>query len=373
MEKKNHGFVIASAVLGSLLATISTAYAAMPTVSSAKITGTNTATIVYSEPVTSNLADYSNLSGALGGRNLTGLSGSGTNTIVLTFDGAAFVPDANGGLAIATTTASVSDHTPFGGGTIAVSDGQVPLLASLTVSSGGSGLPLAKAGGSVMLTFSTNESINSPTVSVLGHQIAAIGGATGPYTVNYVMSSGDPEGTVLVTISMPDIAGNVGKITLSLTNANGIVPVPVVTPPTPVPAPVPVPAPTLPTSFTPTVPSGQGVGTPTSSVGAVATDVENKYQALIKDLEQKKAQLQQMAATPSLSASAKFDRPLSVGSIGDDVKELQKRLTAEGLYKGAITGKFGAQTRDAVKAYQKKNRLTQLGTVGPSTRALLNK
>lgn len=360
MEKKYHDFMIASAVAVSLFAAVPAVYAAVPTVSSAKITGANTATLVYSEPVSTSLADYANFSGALGGRNLTGLSGSGNNTAVLTFDGIAFGPDATGGLSIASTTISMSDHSAFTAGTISVSDGQVPLLASATVSSSGSGLPLAKAGGSVMVTFSTNESITTPTVTILGHQITAIGGSTGPYTANYVMSSGDAEGMVPVTISISDSAGNVGKVTLSLTNSNAVVPAPAVIPPAP--APVPPPAVVVPV-----------VSTTTSAVTPAATDATNQYQALLKSLEQKKAELAQASATPPAPTTLKFSRPLSVGSIGDDVKELQKLLTNEGLYKGAITGKFGAQTRDAVKAYQKKHRLTQLGTVGPSTRELLNK
>ena len=362
MKKNYHGLVIAGAVAVSLFAGVPVVYAAVPTVSSAKITGANTATIVYAEPVSTGLSDYANFSGALGGRNLTGLSGSGNNTVVLTFDGVAFVPDATGGLSIASTTISMSDHSAFRAGTISISDGQIPLLTSVTVSSGGGGLPLARAGGSIMLTFSTNESITSPTVTILGHQIAAIGGSNGPYTVNYVMSSTDAEGMVPVTVSMSDNAGNAGKITFSLANSNAVVPAPVITPSA------------LPMSF--------GVGTPTSSVGAVVATTtlpmssgvgtaQDQVQALLKQLEQKKAELSQAATTPS--AALKFARPLIVGSIGDDVKELQKRLTDEGFYKGVITGKFGAQTRDAVKAYQKKHRLTQLGTVGPGTRALLNK
>ncbi len=69
----------------------------------------------------------------------------------------------------------------------------------------------------------------------------------------------------------------------------------------------------------------------------------------------------------------KFTRYLTVGSKGADVTALQTRLKYEGVYSGPITGTFGAQTYEAVKAYQKKNKLQTLGVVGPGTRALLNK
>lgn len=69
----------------------------------------------------------------------------------------------------------------------------------------------------------------------------------------------------------------------------------------------------------------------------------------------------------------KFVTPLDIGSSGAAVTELQKRLAAEGLYGGPINGKFGPLTRAAVMKYQAKHGLTQLGNVGPGTRAALNK
>ncbi len=69
----------------------------------------------------------------------------------------------------------------------------------------------------------------------------------------------------------------------------------------------------------------------------------------------------------------KFNKNLKFGSKGNDVTELQKRLTAEGVYTGPITGYFGKLTREAVKKYQKANDLKVDGIVGPKTRAVLNK
>jgi len=77
-------------------------------------------------------------------------------------------------------------------------------------------------------------------------------------------------------------------------------------------------------------------------------------------------------ATPASSAY-KFSTYLTIGSTGKAVTELQKKLTAEKVYSGPITGKFGAQTFAGVKAFQKKYKITQLGVVGPATRAQLNK
>ena len=73
------------------------------------------------------------------------------------------------------------------------------------------------------------------------------------------------------------------------------------------------------------------------------------------------------------SSSFKFTHYLSVGSTGNEVRELQKRLTAEGVYSGSITGYFGSLTKAAVKKYQAKYVINQLGVVGPATRVQLNK
>jgi hypothetical protein len=68
-----------------------------------------------------------------------------------------------------------------------------------------------------------------------------------------------------------------------------------------------------------------------------------------------------------------FTKPLKFGSEGEEVTQLQKRLTSEGVYSGPITGYYGNLTVAAVKKYQKSKKLDQLGNVGPGTRAALNK
>jgi hypothetical protein len=85
-------------------------------------------------------------------------------------------------------------------------------------------------------------------------------------------------------------------------------------------------------------------------------------------------------AIPSINSSRTvsaslftFVRDLSLGSEGNDVTELQKRLTAEGVYSGPITGYFGPLTLEGVKAYQRKMGISDTGYVGPLTKAALNR
>ena len=49
---------------------------------------------------------------------------------------------------------------------------------------------------------------------------------------------------------------------------------------------------------------------------------------------------------------------LRQGSQGEQVKEVQRRLKQWGYYNGSVDGVFGAATRAAVIAFQKKNGLT---------------
>ena len=58
---------------------------------------------------------------------------------------------------------------------------------------------------------------------------------------------------------------------------------------------------------------------------------------------------------------------LRQGSKGGEVKEVQRRLKTWGYYKGSVDGVFGAGTKSAVVAFQKKNGLKADGVVGAST------
>ncbi len=76
-------------------------------------------------------------------------------------------------------------------------------------------------------------------------------------------------------------------------------------------------------------------------------------------------------ATP-VAPSYTFNQNLSYGSVGDDVRELQKILFADGYLKVQPTGRFVALTQAAVELYQKAHGINAIGVVGPQTRAALN-
>lgn len=62
---------------------------------------------------------------------------------------------------------------------------------------------------------------------------------------------------------------------------------------------------------------------------------------------------------------------LEIGSRGENVVKVQKRLIQYGYLKGEADGRYGEATRDAVIWFQKRNGLTPDGRVGASTAAAL--
>lgn len=55
------------------------------------------------------------------------------------------------------------------------------------------------------------------------------------------------------------------------------------------------------------------------------------------------------------------------GSKGATVKTIQTKLKNWGYYKGSVDGIYGAKTKEAVRYFQRKNKLTVDGIAGPKT------
>lgn len=64
---------------------------------------------------------------------------------------------------------------------------------------------------------------------------------------------------------------------------------------------------------------------------------------------------------PAISALSKL------GSRGEEVRRIQKKLKELGLYKGSVDGIYGSATQKAVKAFQKNCGITADGIAGPKT------
>lgn len=396
-----------------------TAYAA-PIVNSAKVTGPNTIVITYSVPVNTSFGDYSNLTGSISGRTLSNLSGNGTSVITLTFSGTPFAADAHGTMSIANTTVAAADNSPYSNGDITVTDRQNPQLTNFTAnvasqsSSAGSAV-LPAVGDTVTLTFSTNESIAQPAITLDGHTLYPNGTGTGPFTLTYTLVSGDALGSAPFSFNLADLTGNSvpiqGALNLTGTAASAAVTPfattttsttgPTITQTTPVPDPSTTATPTYIFTSTETgtinysgdCNSGKTTaiaGINSITFNALSDGEHNNCVITLTDASgltsntifipsftvntTGTAAAPASAAAPAALASDgfKFTKFLQLGMINNDVLELQKRLTVEGFFTGPVTGKFGALTLTAVKAYQKAHGLDQKGWVGPGTRAALN-
>lgn len=85
------------------------------------------------------------------------------------------------------------------------------------------------------------------------------------------------------------------------------------------------------------------------------------------------AQAISSASAVAQAVSPAFNKDLVLGNRSDDVKRLQQLLaTDKSIYpEGQATGFYGALTQKAVRSFQKKYGLPQVGRVGPATRAKL--
>jgi hypothetical protein len=213
------GSVIAVA---GFFAVATSAYAATPSVVSVKLTGSNIVTVIYSEPVITNSWNYTNFSGNLSGYGVTYISGSGSSVVTLTLSGSPTISNGSSGyLSIGTGVTSVSTGSAFPGGTYNVTNAQAPILSSVSVTVQNIGTTFSTTGSQIMLTFSTNESVVNPTVTLLGHTIGVSGTGVGPFTVNYTLLSSDAQGTIPATILFTDMNGNTGTATVTVLSNGG--------------------------------------------------------------------------------------------------------------------------------------------------------
>jgi peptidoglycan hydrolase-like protein with peptidoglycan-binding domain len=74
---------------------------------------------------------------------------------------------------------------------------------------------------------------------------------------------------------------------------------------------------------------------------------------------------------PARTAPARKKSSTSTSSLKPSTNEIQQALKNAGFYQGAVDGKMGPMTREAVKEFQRVHGLTDDGVVGRQTWAKL--
>lgn len=97
---------------------------------------------------------------------------------------------------------------------------------------------------------------------------------------------------------------------------------------------------------------------------------EPSEEAMINE-EEAPEHTQQPTQEGEIPAAFAFVRTLEYGMAGDDVAQLQQRLTDLGYFSQKITGGYYKKTRSAVKAFQKQNGLVADGVAGRETQEML--
>ena len=110
----------------------------------------------------------------------------------------------------------------------------------------------------------------------------------------------------------------------------------------------------------------------------VIGDLENRLTGLedqlseqddqVKMLSQDLENLQRREVVPALEVKS-----LSPGLDAYTTTDIQRALKSAGFYEGAVDGKIGAKTKEAITAFQEANGLKSDGKVGPLTWATLRK
>ncbi len=113
----------------------------------------------------------------------------------------------------------------------------------------------------------------------------------------------------------------------------------------------------------------KGTSTTAPSTSASTTSSISVLQTQLAQLQSKIAS---QSSAPPAQSQFTFTLNLQRGSSGNEVTQLQKLLTKEGLFSGDINGLYGPITMAAVTQFQGAHGISMLGTVGPATRAALN-
>ncbi len=113
----------------------------------------------------------------------------------------------------------------------------------------------------------------------------------------------------------------------------------------------------------------EGIEEKMESLEEKAEDIEEKIEEKLEDIEERAEEGHKRRMPRRLGQAVPFERPLRVGSVGNDVEKMKKALYEKGyLDANAMGGDiFGIATRRAVELFQRDSSLTPTGRVDEET------
>ena len=109
-------------------------------------------------------------------------------------------------------------------------------------------------------------------------------------------------------------------------------------------------------------------------VGCASVEKQDKLERRITSVERKQASLEnrlEETVVYSSTVEVKEIAPQSASKVSMSKKELQLALSNAGYYDGAIDGKLGKLSRQAIRDFQTDNGLKIDGIAGANTQKLL--
>ena len=135
--------------------------------------------------------------------------------------------------------------------------------------------------------------------------------------------------------------------------------------------PVPTDAPATPTDLPTDAPDLNPTDSAQGTVTGLPTASGSGYLQTVAPMATVNPSAQAVTPAPTPKPTATPVTSLKLGSQGQEVRNVQKKLKELGFYKGNVDGDFGEATEKAVKAFQQQYGLTVDGKVGSATMAKL--
>lgn len=185
---------------------------AKPVLLSAKTTSVTTATATFSENLNGGTVNTVIFEFTVAGTTVTGASETAPGVVTLTYApalGTGATP-----LVTYTQVDTLNDLAPVPNTavtpvSVTAVDGVAPTLSSVTISSNNDGDVLAPewaiVGNTATLTFTSSESIATPTVLIDGMVATVTGGPTA-WSATYTFVGGETDGTITLSIAFADLA-----------------------------------------------------------------------------------------------------------------------------------------------------------------------